>query len=200
VISYVRRHVRLLTLVGALSAVALAVAPAASEASPVELAPCNNAPLSQPFAQWGDSSSYELAPGGDFESIPTTWTLSGGASIVSGSEPYAVTGTLGQYSLSLPSGASATSPSTCVDAAYPTMRMFVGGTGTVAVAVDYSGIVIPTGLAVASGNWVPTAPMLTGSAIAGALNGGTAQVSLVLIGLTGSPQVDDVFIDPWGGH
>jgi hypothetical protein len=33
--------------------------------------------------------------------------------------------------------------------------------------------------------------------LAGLLSGGTAQVSLELTGLTGSPQVDDVFIDPW---
>jgi hypothetical protein len=183
-----------------MGAVGLAVAPAAAQAQLFNFNSCSNESLSQPFAQWGDYSSYELAPGGDFESVPTSWTLSGGASVVAGSEPYAATGTLGQYSLSLPAGASAESPSTCVDAAYPTMRMFVGGTGTVAVSVAYDGLTIPTGIAVAAGSWVPTAPFLTGSGIVGALHGGTAQINLVVSGLTGNPQVDDVFIDPWGGH
>lgn len=199
-ISFVRRHFRLLTIVGSFGAAALALTPGAAQASVFDFNSCSNESLSQPFAPWGDFSSYALAPGGDFESQPTSWTLSGGASIVPGSEPYAATGTLGQYSLSVPAGASAESPFTCVDAAYPTVRMFVGGTGSVAVSVVYDGVAIPTGVAVAAGSWVPTAPMLTGSAISGALNGGTAQVALAVTGLGGNPQVDDVFIDPWGGH
>ncbi|HWE33029.1 MAG TPA: hypothetical protein VG410_06050, partial [Solirubrobacteraceae bacterium] len=144
-----------------------------------------------------DNSSYELAPGGDFES--SGWNLSGRASVVPGSEPYAATGTLGQYSLSLPAGSSATSPLTCVDAAYPTVRMFVAGTGAAAVSVVYNGFPIPAGVALAGGSWTPSLPMVTQSAILGALNGGTAQVSIQVTALAGNPQVDDVFIDPWRG-
>jgi hypothetical protein len=81
---------------------------------------CKSSALSQAFAPWGDTSSYELAPGGDFES--SSWTLEHGAQLVSGSEPFAATGTLGASSLSLPAGGSAQSPSTCVDAAYPSLR------------------------------------------------------------------------------
>ena len=171
-----------------------------AQADLVNFGTCNSSTLSQPFAPWGDSSSYELAPGGDFESsdfASSPWTLSGGAQLVSGSEPYAATGKLGGSSLSLPAGASAESPSTCVDAAYPTIRFFVGGSGTAAVSVVYGSLVIPTGVVVAAGSWTPTPTMVTGSSLAGLLSGGTAQVSLELTGLTGSPQVDDVFIDPW---
>jgi hypothetical protein len=161
------------------------------------LGTCNSDALSQPFAPWGDPSSYELAPGGDFESATSSWTMSDGARLVAGSEPYAVTGTLGASSLALPAGASATSPATCVDAAYPTVRLFVGGTGTVAVSLVYNGLAIPTGLAVAAGSWTPSAAMITSAPVLGIMSGGTAQVSLQLTGLTGSPQVDDVFVDPW---
>jgi hypothetical protein len=164
----------------------------------LNLGACNTSPLSQPFAPWGDHASYELAPGGDFET--STWSLSGGAAIVPGSEPFAATGTLGQSSLSLPAGASAVSPATCVDAAYPTARLFVGGTGSVAVSVVYAGIPIPAGVALAGGSWSPTLPMITQSAILGALSGGSANVELMVTALTGNPQVDDVFIDPWNGH
>lgn len=195
-LSAARRHLGTLSI--ASIAAALALAPAAAQADPLDFNSCNGQPLSQPFAPWFDFSSYELAPGGDFET--STWSLSGGASIVPGSEPYAATGTLGQYSLSVPAGASAESPATCVDAAYPTVRMFVGGTGEVGVSVVYDGVAIPTGDAVAAGSWVPTDPMLTMSAIPGLLSGGSAQVSLELTGLSGNPQVDDVFIDPMGGH
>jgi hypothetical protein len=161
----------------------------------VNLNTCNSSALSQPFAPWLDSSNYELAPGGDFKS--STWTLAGGANLVAGSEPYAVTGNRGSSSLSLPAGSSAQSPITCVDAAYPTIRFFIGGTGSVAVNVVDGSSVIPAGVAAAGGQWSPTPVMLTSSAVLGALSGGTAQVSLTFTGLSGSPVIDDVFIDPW---
>jgi hypothetical protein len=190
---------RLLGTVSATCAlgVAGAVLPVASaQANLLDLGACNSAALSHPFAPWADFSSYELAPGGDFES--PVWSLNGGAQIVSGSETYAATGSLGQSSLSLQAGASAQSPSTCVNAAYPTIRFFIAGSGTVAVSVVYNGLVIPSGVAVATGGWQPTPVMVTGSAVTGLLSGGTSQVSLRVTALTGNPQVDDVFIDPWG--
>jgi hypothetical protein len=196
VISSRRRLVGLLSSTCALGATTFVALPAGvAQAGLFNFGACNTSALSQPFAPWGDNSSYELAPGGDFET--STWNLSGGAQIVSGSEPFAATGTLGQSSLLLPAGASARSPSTCIDAAYPTVRMFVGGTGSVAVAVIWNGIPIPAGVAPAGGTWTPTLPMVTQAAIVGGLSGGTAQVSLDVTALSGNPQVDDVFIDPW---
>jgi hypothetical protein len=179
---------------GAAGAVAL-LAPAAQAFGPINLGACNDAGLSTPFSAWADPSSYELAPGGDFES--QSWTMSHRASIVPGSEPFAATGTTGDSSLSLPTGASAESPATCVDAAYPTIRLFASGTGALAVGVIYEGLYIPAGVAVSAGAWQPTPIMLTSSALPAALAGGTTDVSLVLTSLTGDLRVDDVFIDPW---
>jgi hypothetical protein len=195
VTSLARRLLGTLSATCALGAAAALLPISAAQAGLINLGTCNSATLSQPFAPWGDPSSYEIAPGGEFES--SAWTLAGGAQIVSGSEPYAPTGTLGSSSLSLPAGSSAQSPSTCVNAAYPTIRFFVAGTGTLLIQVVDGGLVIPSGIVVAAGSWMPTAPLITGSAITGALAGGTAQVSLRLTALTGNPQVDDVFIDPW---
>lgn len=199
------RLIRTVSVACTLGATAL-VAPIVSDAhanvvdstSVVNLNTCNASALSQPFVRWLDFAQYELAPGGDFAS--STWTLTGGAKRVAGSEPYAATGTLGSSSLSLPAGSSAQSPLTCVDAAYPTIRFFIAGQGSVAVNVvdGSSGSVIPAGVAVAGDDWSPTPVMLTNSAVLGALSGGTAQVSLTFIGVSGSPRVDDVFIDPWG--
>lgn len=196
-ISSSRRLLGFVSATCAMGAAAFAAMPAAAQASLINLKPCNTSALSQPFAPWGDNASYELAPGGDFES--SGWNLSGSASVVPGSEPFAATGTLGQYSLSVPAGSSATSPLTCVDAAYPTVRLFVGGTGTAAVSVVYDGIPIPAGLAIGGGTWTPSLPMVTQAAILGALSGGSAQVSIQVTALTGDPQIDDVFIDPWRG-
>jgi hypothetical protein len=199
------RLIRTVSVACTLGATAL-VAPVVSDAQAdgvdptplVNLNTCNASALSQPFVRWLDFAQYELAPGGDFES--STWTLTGGAKRISGSEPYAATGTLGSSSLSLPTGSSARSPLTCVDAAYPSMRFFIAGPGSVAVNVvdRSSGSVIPAGVAVGGDDESPTPVMLTNSAVLGALSGGTARVSLTFTGLSGSPRVDDVFIDPWG--
>jgi hypothetical protein len=180
------------------AAALLAPSVSAAQASLIDLSACNSNALSQPFTPWADPASYELAPGGDFELGSAPWTLTGRGAVVSGSEPYAATGTLGASSLSLPAGSSAQSPSTCVNAAYPTIRFFVGGTGTLAVSVVYHGVPIATGVVVAADSWMPSPALVTASPIWAALSGGTAQVSIQLTALTGSPQVDDMFVDPWG--
>jgi hypothetical protein len=175
---------------------AAAAAPVAAQANS---GTCDNSQASQPFANWGDNSSYVLAPGGDFEGSPG-WTLSGNAAVVAGSEPFAATGTLGSYSLSLPRGSSAESSATCVDANDPTLRFFIGGSGKLMVEVVYSGVGIPVGIVNAGGDWAPSAILPTGSALFDNLWGASDQVYLKFIALTGNPQVDDVFIDPWNRH
>jgi hypothetical protein len=162
---------------------------------PIGVNTCSLPPLSQPFAPWLDYAQYELAPGGDFES--STWNLAEGASPAPGSDPYAVTGSLGSSSLSLLAGSSAQSPVTCVDATHPSIRFFMAGTGSVEVSLVAGNSVVPAGVAVAGGQWAPTPVMLTTSAVLGASSGGTAEVSVAFTGLSGSPRVDDVFVDPW---
>jgi hypothetical protein len=164
---------------------------------------CNEAALSQPFARWGDDSSYELVPGGDFEGSLAGWSLSGGAERVAGSEPYGATGAVGSHSLQLPAGASAQSPFTCVDAAYPTFRFFARNDtllSTVLVQVVYQTplgtLALPLGAVALSGSWQPTLPMLTGSVVLGLLSGGTAEAALRFTAVAGPSQIDDVFVDP----
>jgi hypothetical protein len=166
---------------------------------------CPATNLSHPFAPWGDSSSYELVPGGSFEGSLAGWSLSGGAARTSGSEPYAASGTAGQSSLLLPAGASAQSPPVCVDASNPTFRFFVDNNSllaSVAVQVVYPTILgpvaLPLGAAALSPTWRPTLPMLTGSIAGALLNGGTTQLSLRFTALLGTSQIDDVFVDPRG--
>jgi hypothetical protein len=180
---------------------ACVVAPA--QAALINTGACNEASLSQPFLRWGDTSYYELVPGGDFEGSLSGWTLSGGAQRVAGSEPYGVTGSVGAYSMALPAGASVQSPFTCVDAGYPTFRFFARNASlasTVLVQVVYQTLLgpvaLPLGVVALSGEWQPTLPMLTGSVATGLLSGGTAQAALRFTALTGSSQIDDVFVDP----
>jgi hypothetical protein len=169
------------------------------------VATCANAAQSEPFLQWGDANSYELVAGGDFEGSLSGWTLAHGAAQAVGSETFGVTGAVGKYSLALPSaGASAQSPFTCVTASDPTFRFFArseGPAASVIVAVAYQTplgvIAVTVGTVTPSGGWQPSAAMLTGTAITGALSAnGTAQMALRFTALTGSSRIDDVFVDP----
>ena len=178
-------------------------AAAPASAALVNTGACNGASVSQPFLRWGDTGSYELVPGGDFEGTPAGWSLSGGAQRVAGSEPYGATGAVGSYSLELPAGASAQSPFTCVDAAYPSFRFFARNESLLAsllVQVVYQTplgpVALPIGAVALSGAWQPTLPMLTGSVVLGALSNGTAQVALRFTALAGPSRIDDVFVDP----
>jgi hypothetical protein len=186
----------------ALSALALVAVPVSAQADLVSVNACDNSALSQPFTQWVDPNSYKLAPGGDFEGGPS-WTLRGGAAIGTGSESFAVTGSAGSSSLSLPAGSSATSPQTCVNAAYPSFRLFARSDdpgAAVGVSVVYNTglgtVTIPVGTLASSSDWQPTLPMLTGSAIGGLLSGGTANVALRFVAYGGTTQIDDVYVDP----
>jgi hypothetical protein len=176
----------------------------AADAALISTSACDGAALSQPFAQFGDGSLYKLAPGGDFEGSLTGWSLSGGAAVVAGSEPFKATGTPGARSLRLSAGASAQSPWTCVNAAYPTFRFFARNStllSTVLVQVVYRNLLglqvaVPVGAVALSTSWAPTLPMLTTSALPAAVANGTAQIALRFTELTGSSQIDDVFVDP----
>ncbi len=193
------RSLRLVVLAALVSTAAL-VAGAPAHASPLSFSSCDNSNVSQPFSQWGDFGYYKLAPGGD--GSLSGWSLQGGAQQVAGGEPWNVSGSA-TNSLSLPAGAVATAPQTCVNAAYPTFRFFnVTGTpgSSAAVSVVYYGLSIQVGIITPGTSWSPTLPMTTLSAIPGLLSGGTANVSLQFTGETGNVEIDDVFVDPWGRH
>ena len=112
---------------------------------------------------WADCANYILAPNGSFEFGTQGWSLSGGAGVVSGNEPFYPTGS---HSLSLPSGSSAMSPTVCLGTKQLYIRMFgkdLGGTDSgLRVRVFWYGLlnqllgsadfaVFPGG-----GDWAPT--------------------------------------------
>jgi hypothetical protein len=198
-----RRFLPLAAIVSSLGlASGLSAAPA--QAALLSTNACDNAALTQPFAAWGDNNDYKLVSGGSFESGTAGWTLSGGAHVTSGSEPYGATGSVGRSSLDLPAGSWAQTPYTCVNAAYPSLRFFARNSSllsTVVVQLVYSNpllglIPIPVGAVALSGQWQPSLPMLTASAVPALLSGGTTQVAIRFTALTGDSQIDDVFVDP----
>ena len=86
-------------------------------------ATCVHPLVENPFAGFGDLRDYVLAPGASFED-PTLpgWTLTGGAGVVEGNEPFNLRGGQDGHSLALPEETRATSATMCVDLHFPTMR------------------------------------------------------------------------------
>jgi hypothetical protein len=191
-----------------LAVVALAAgAPSASAGLLVESAPdCTPKPTTQPFAQFGDSTQYNLAPGGSFEGGAGSWSLSGGASLVSGNEPWKVAGASHTRSLRLPPGATATSPVICVGLEHPTLRFFAKNnrallsTMTVEVIAETSlglKVAVPIGVLLPNGQWKPSPKILVVANLLPLLPGEHTPVQLRLtsVGL-GTWSVDDFYVDP----
>ena len=96
----------------------------AQAATPATTSACSQPSytFSQPFASLGDSNSYTLAPGQSVDSFDGYgWTLGGGAKLVSTTLADGSFGTV----LYLPAGATAVSPSMCVNSQYPDARFNV---------------------------------------------------------------------------
>ncbi len=166
---------------------------------------CPSKPLKQPFLRWLDPAHYVLAPGGTIErgSGVGAWTLSGGARAVDGNEAYYVNSRSDSRSLSLPRGASATTPPICVALDYPTMRFFSRSSGLLPllrVDVLFEGptghVSAPIGVATPSGSWQPTLPMVVVANLLAPLPGDLAPVAFRFKAVSGSWSVDDVYVDP----
>jgi hypothetical protein len=201
-------RIKIAAITAAVSALALSAGPA--QAALIETGACDGSALSQPFAQWGDSANYKLAPGGDFENGTAGWTLRNGARVGSGSESFGVTGAVGSRSLVLPPGASATTPAFCVNFDHPSYRFFSKSSGgllglilpVMTVELVYHdnvlGLVgLPLGLATPSSKWKPSARLLTLAEVAGLVDNGEANLSLRFTSIAGTWSVDDVFVDPY---
>lgn len=161
---------------------------------------------SQPFAPWLDYASYYLVPNGGVENGSYGWSLSGGASVVSGNEPFWPTGT---HSLALPSGSQAVSPVVCIGPNNPVLRMFVedeGGTdGGLRVRVYWYGV-LNTLLGITDYatfddgvSWSPSSkvPTVGGVNVLVPLLGSTsARVVLTPVGAGSAWAVDDLYVDP----
>jgi len=196
--SFVRRAsaVLALGLVGGAIALALGTAPASAA---LGLA-CPSA-TSTPFAAWKDYANYAFAPDGGFESGGSGWGLSGGARAVSGNESYYVHSRTDKTSMSLPKGASATSPGMCISLLSSKMRFLVRGDAgsSVKVQVVYRGLlssllgIFDGGTISAGGTWKPSPAM---GMLGGVLPLLTTSVSFRFTAVNGAAAIDDVYLDP----
>ena len=189
-------------LFAAAAAAAMVSAIGAAPASAGLMSDCDTPDSSKVFMPWLDTTEYFLAPDGGFENGAAGWSLRG-ASVGDGNESYALSGA-GSKSLHLGVGDAATSPEVCVGLEHPTFRFVARKSGgllaTMAVSVvTRDGLVLPLGEMAGTSSWQPSPIMLVGANLLPTVAGGdSAQVRFRFTPLTGSWQVDDLYVDPRG--
>jgi hypothetical protein len=196
--SFVRRASAVLAL--GLVGGAIALAACATPASAGLGLACPSA-TSTPFAAWKDYANYAFAPDGGFESGGSGWSLSGGARAVSGNESYYVHSSTDKTSMSLPKGASVTSPGMCISLLSSKMRFVVRGDAgsSVKVQVIYRGLLssvlgIFDGGTISSGGGWKASPAI--GMLGGTLPLLTTSVSFRFTAVGGAAAIDDVYLDP----
>jgi hypothetical protein len=196
-ISFARRARAVLVLTLAAGAIALAGTAAPASAG-LGLA-CPDA-TSKPFAPWSDYANYAFAPNGGFESGATGWSLSG-AKVVPGNESFYIHASGEKYSLSMPAGASATSPPMCISLLSGKMRFVARGDSgaKVKVQIIYRGLlssvlgILDGGTYSVGTSWKPSSQV---GMLGGTLPLLTSSVSFRFTAVGGAVAVDDVYLDP----
>ncbi len=168
---------------------------------------CPVAALEQPFLPWHDADRYALVPNGDLENDASGWSLEG-ARVVAGNEPFYVHGADDSRSLSIPSGASATSDMMCVGVEERTLRLFVRSSDpspasklkVEVVFEDSKGTERSQRLGAIQANtstsWTPHVPMAIGISSHPRLDGKTPARFRFTAQGSANWQIDDVYVDP----
>ena len=174
---------------------------------------CGTRTVTTPFSRFGDANGYFLAPNGGFENGSTSWSLSGGASVISGNESLYLRSASDRSSLKLPTGSVASSSFMCITKDDPSVRFVVRAVGlynslnVTATIRNSAGTVQSVYLGqLSSGSYANWAPSPVYS-YAVSLNmpwmlvNGTAEVSFTFSsqGSSGSWLIDDVYVDPFKG-
>jgi hypothetical protein len=163
-------------------------------------------PTSQPFAQFGDSRNYTFGTNGGLESGANGWSVAGGGRVVAGNESYYVHSRSDHSSLQLPAGASAATPGLCQETSSSFVRFFLrspdGGSVRVqVVARNLLGQIVGV-LDIArvspGASWQPGPAVLNLQSLLALL--GISSIQLKFVTVSGTVQVDDVYVDPWGSR
>jgi hypothetical protein len=157
-------------------------------------------PATQAFAQFGDSRYYNFAPNGGLELGSYGWSLSGAASVVAGNESYYLHSRRDSHSLSLPKGATATTPPMCMGTSSTVIRFVFKGDSHLRVQVverNLLGVVIGvldwTTISGTS-SWQPSPTVVNLDSLLGLV--GASSVQLRFTAVDGPSAVDDVYVDP----
>lgn len=170
-----------------------------------------NPTATRAFAQWGDSSYYASLFNGGFEDGSAGWYLSGGARVVSGNEPFYVSGDRSDgHSLVLPAGSSAYSASVCFALGDWHLRLLAKNVGSRTGALHVQ-VVVPSlvggllgvldgGTISGSGAWAPSPRLeLALCNVTSLLGTRAVAFRFTPVGAGAAYQIDDVSLDPWKG-
>jgi hypothetical protein len=170
--------------------------------------PCTSRDTSAAFSRWLDPAQYFLASNGGFEQGSTDWSLSEGATVASGNEPYQVAGPTDSHSLVLAAGASAESRTACITMGEPTVRLFVNAPRVLGAVLRIdatvrnptTGLSLTTQYLVAGGvapaAWAPTPEILIANVVGGILPENLT-LRFTAQGTPATWGIDDVYVDPY---
>lgn len=164
---------------------------------------------SQSFSRWGDPSYYARLQNGSFESASSPWVLSGGARVVSGNEPFFISGNRSDsHSLLLPAGSSAYSGTVCFALRDWHLRFLMRNVGSPSGGLRVQ-VVVPSlvgglltildgGTVSASGSWAPSPRLgLLLSNVTSLVGTRAVAFRFTPVGRDAAFQIDDVYLDPW---
>jgi hypothetical protein len=161
------------------------------------------------FSPFGDSSNYARFQNGGFENGSFSWVTSGGARVVSGNEPYYLSGNhRDDSSLLLPAGSSAYSGTLCFALADWHMRFMMKNVGSRTGALHVQ-VIVPSllgglltildGGTVSSGStWTPSPRLeLLLCNVTSLLGTRAVAFRFTPVGSGAAYQIDDAYLDPW---
>jgi len=190
----------LLRISAVVGLLALAAPAAASAATTAPAGTCGTG--SPVFARWNDNSSYKLATNGDVEAGSLGWTLTGGAAVVPGGDPFALGGKVSTKALALPAGSSATTAYSCIATGMPTFRLLARNQGSataklrVEVVYGYGSYKASRVAAdiTAGTAWAPTKQLSLAFGLVG--DATAVQFRFTPLDSAGRWQIDSVYVDP----
>ena len=163
----------------------------------------------QAFARFGDSSYYARLQNGGFESGSTAWVLGGGAKVVSGNDPFYLTGNRSDNrSLLLPAGSSAYSGTVCFATGDWHLRFVMRNVGSSSGGLHMQ-VVVPSllgglltvldgGTVSGNGSWAPSPRLqLLLSNVTSLIGTRAVAFRFTPVGSGAAYQIDDVYLDPW---
>jgi hypothetical protein len=205
--SVARRSLGVLTAIAIIAAMSLTSTAKAGLLDTGSASYCDPDPA-QVFAPWGDSAYYARLLNGGFESGSSSWTMSGGARVIGGNEPFDVASATDSHSLLLPSGSSASSGTVCFALGDWHLRLFARNVGSASGKLRVQ-VIVPSllgglltvldgGTIGGDGDWAPS-PLLELLLTNVTRLIGTRAVAFRFtpVGYGAAYQIDDVYLDPW---
>ena len=179
-------------------------------ANPYDCKP--DGPLATRFAQLGDAALYAPVQNSGLEAGATGWTLTGGAAVTAGNEPWHVGSASDRFSLSLPQGSVAVTAPICIDPTYPYFRLFARNAGLAGRALkievlsyDTTGKLLktqPYTFTAAPGAWqvTPSIPIAVFGYKKAEVSAAPVAFRFTPTGSGAQYVIDDVYVDPWARH